>query len=98
MELFKHTPQDHPDYVQLGQALRVITNVVNEINETKRIQENQTKLLQIQQSFVQTTWGVCFPSLSHTHTHTHAFSLILSLVVVVVVLLFNVKDTLELNN
>jgi len=57
MELFKHTPQEHPDFVHLRQALQIITKIVTEINETKRFQENQAKLMQIQQSFVQTNWG-----------------------------------------
>jgi hypothetical protein len=80
MELFKQTPQNHPDYIHLKKALFVITNVVNEINETKRVQENQTRLVQIQQSFVQTMWGVCLPSLSLSLTPSLLFfSLVLTL-------------------
>jgi hypothetical protein len=89
MELSKHTPKEHSDYVYLRQALQTITNIVNEINETKRFQENQAKLMQIQQSFVQTTWGgVCdsihrflhkllFISMSHHSQITKKQSLIL---------------------
>lgn len=51
-ELRDATDVDHPDYQQLNRALDKIDEVVGVINETKRQQENQTKILEIQTSLV----------------------------------------------
>ena len=43
-DLLKYTPEDHPDYKQLSDALAGFQKLATEINEKKRSAENQAKL------------------------------------------------------
>ena len=49
-ELLKVTEEDHEDYGNLNTALKQVSNVVQYINERKRLGENQQKIVDIQQS------------------------------------------------
>ena len=47
-DLLKSTPETHPDYENLCQALHKIEEVVDYINERKRLAENLQKILEVQ--------------------------------------------------
>lgn len=48
----KHTDQSHPDYQDLTKALDKMKSVAHEINVAMKDAENRTKILLIQDSFV----------------------------------------------
>jgi hypothetical protein len=47
-DMVKNTADDHPDYKHLWEALFKIQDVAKKINESKRVAENVTKILEIQ--------------------------------------------------
>ena len=48
-DLIKDTPEDHPDYQTLQSAFSQIEEVVEYVNERKRLAENLQKILAIQE-------------------------------------------------
>eukprot|EP01089_Gocevia_fonbrunei_P019349 TRINITY_DN6831_c0_g2_i1.p1 TRINITY_DN6831_c0_g2~~TRINITY_DN6831_c0_g2_i1.p1 ORF type:complete len:189 (+),score=30.88 TRINITY_DN6831_c0_g2_i1:37-603(+) len=51
-DLHKNTPENHPDYVNLGRAVVEITRITTSVNEQMDKHENFLKLTKIQKSFV----------------------------------------------
>lgn len=51
--LLRHTPPTHPDYDNLARCYDGVQKVVLTVNENKRKNENLTKLVQIQQQFLE---------------------------------------------
>lgn len=47
-ELLKNTPETHPDFALLEQALAVVHGIATTINDQKRLNENMMKMMQIQ--------------------------------------------------
>ncbi len=47
-DLLKHTEKNHPDYANLDNALNKINEVVEYVNERKRLAENLQRILEIQ--------------------------------------------------
>ena len=49
-DLKKKTPESHKHYKQLSEALEIVTNVANSINERKREIENMSQCLQVMEN------------------------------------------------
>jgi hypothetical protein len=50
-ELSKHTPSEEPEYDKLEEAVRVMNDVVEKINFSKRGIENRSKIVEIEKCF-----------------------------------------------
>eukprot|EP01104_Vermistella_antarctica_P020636 TRINITY_DN8912_c0_g1_i1.p1 TRINITY_DN8912_c0_g1~~TRINITY_DN8912_c0_g1_i1.p1 ORF type:complete len:477 (+),score=114.02 TRINITY_DN8912_c0_g1_i1:90-1433(+) len=62
-EVLKYTPDTHPDYAPLVEALDKLGEVASDINESKRMAEEQVKILEIQES-------ISFPAKKHIKLFT----------------------------
>jgi Myosin head (motor domain)/RhoGEF domain/FYVE zinc finger/Myosin N-terminal SH3-like domain len=50
-ELRKYTPEAHPDYTDLGNAVELVESVAKHVNEALRQHENRRFIIRIQESF-----------------------------------------------
>lgn len=56
-DLVKHTPETHPDFLDLQSSLKVILEIADQINEDVKRRENRQKLLKLQASLTSFTTG-----------------------------------------
>ncbi|KAJ1818676.1 hypothetical protein LPJ56_003796, partial [Coemansia sp. RSA 2599] len=52
LDLLNNTPEDHPDHEALYAALKELNRTIYEVNEKKRVFENQSRLRKIQEKVV----------------------------------------------
>lgn len=52
-EILRSTPEDHPDYTKLQQALTKVETLVSNTNEITAAAENAFRIIQVTQLFVQ---------------------------------------------